>query len=560
MTDELDRELLRAVLQHVLDNGAFPAAPGFERKHAPDSGRLEELIARGLLKIVKNRYYLSLQGLHACQSKEADEQLEQCRTMLPKLQEAWRLRRGVFGDVEDLHDRLQASSEEHLVRYVDVPLGFLVASGLVIARLSDSTGLPFADIDLEGLLYIDGIDAYLAPPQPPTSPVDFTGIALRRVEISGYRPFVGFSGDLGDLTVIIGANAAGKSSLFDFLRFVGFAAQNPLPPEIDPRCAGRLVFHAGGEDRISFALTAGRRSPEPIHYEVEIHGPIGSPRVVRERLFLERPSEAGDPLILLDLRGGRGSVRDLDAGQQQPPWTVPPNELALRRAIAPNMPTLSRFQSFLTSWRFYGGFDTSPSAAVRRPAQIEEGPTLAEDGANLSAVLHWLMLEHRAAWEELESYLRATIPGFLSLGVKTRAKGMVIGVLREAGLEEELTLADLSDGTLRLLCWLALAVSPSGPRLMCLDEPEIGLHPRVLPILAGALQLAAAHAQILIATHSPQFLSQFALEDIAVMRKEEGRAVFVRPADSEALRREVEEIGGDVLARLFVSDELEVRS
>lgn len=106
--------------------------------------------------------------------------------------------------------------------------------------------------------------------------------------------------------------------------------------------------------------------------------------------------------------------------------------------------------------------------------------------------------------------------------------------------------------------WLALAVSPSLPPLICIDEPEIGLHPRVLPVLAGAFRLAAARSQILIATHSPHLLAQFALEEVAVMRKEEGRATFVRPATSQALRNEVEEIGGEALARLFLTEELEV--
>jgi predicted ATPase len=103
-------------------------------------------------------------------------------------------------------------------------------------------------------------------------------------------------------------------------------------------------------------------------------------------------------------------------------------------------------------------------------------------------------------------------------------------------------------------------LAPSIPPLICLDEPELGLHPRVLPILAGLLRIAAARSQILVATHSPYLLSQFTLDEIAVMRKENGRAVFVRPGNSKALRREIEELGGEALSQLHISDELEVRS
>jgi len=170
------------------------------------------------------------------------------------------------------------------------------------------------------------------------------------------------------------------------------------------------------------------------------------------------------------------------------------------------------------------------------------------------------MSEHVGAWQDLETQLRSAIPGFLSLGVQPRGgPGRVIGVWREQDVKEDLTLADLSDGTLRLLCWATLCLAPSIPPLVCIDEPELGLHPRVLPLLAGLLRLASARSQILVATHSPYFLSQFSLDEIAVMRKDDGGAVFLRPGTSEALRREVEELGGEALAQLHISDELEVR-
>jgi predicted ATPase len=135
----------------------------------------------------------------------------------------------------------------------------------------------------------------------------------------------------------------------------------------------------------------------------------------------------------------------------------------------------------------------------------------------------------------------------------------VMGSWREAGVDGELTFADLSDGTLRFLCWATLCLSRKAP-LVCIDEPEIGLHPRVLPVLAGLLRQASTESQLLVATHSPYFLSQFSLEEIAVMKKVDGRAVFARPASNEALRREIEELGSSELVRQHISDELEVRS
>jgi len=382
---------------------------------------------------------------------------------------------------------------------------------------------------------------------------------IELIEISGYRPFSGFAASPGPLTVLIGANASGKSSLFDALRLLSYAAQNPLPPEIDPRLGASVaLFHAGGPERIEL-LVRTQLEGRPLRYEVSIQGPVGTPRIARELLASVAGPEEGEPHAFLDFHQGTGRVSASDDAIRTPQWTLPPNELALRRALSPDLGVPAQFLAFVSSWRFYGAIDVSPQAAARRPSYVDEFAVPADDGSNLSMVLSSLFLQYPEAWQELETALRTAIPGFESISVKPRgAKGMVIGVWRERGVKDELTLADLSDGTLRLLWWLALAFSPHLPPLVCIDEPELGLHPRVLPVLAGAFKIASSRAQFLIATHSPHFLSQFDLEDIAVMRKEEGRAVFVRPATSDALRREVEEIGGEAIAKLFLSEELEV--
>src|SRR5205807_9728609 len=110
-----------------------------------------------------------------------------------------------------------------------------------------------------------------------------------------------------------------------------------------------------------------------------------------------------------------------------------------------------------SAWRFYSGFEVSSSAAIRRPAQTEPEPALREDGGNLSAVLLWLNRQHSAAWDELESHVRSAVPGFRSLNVTpSGGPGTVVGVWREAGISGDLTLADLSDGTRRVLCWATL--------------------------------------------------------------------------------------------------------
>lgn len=563
------RGLLEEVLQQVHASGAFPRVQEFRVAHERQRALLDELVEQGYLNVrhppslydddrTWDRYVLTTTGLFACTSDAARAAVAEFDELLPSLQDAYRKRPGYTWHAGELAGFLGRPSQ-HTARTLAL-FSDLMTSG---DWLPDENGL-VADIEFsESILGLEPLG------WPTRDEVDKPGYGesagqIDTIDLTGYRPFSGFAAQLRDLTIIIGANASGKSSLFDFLRFVSFAASNPLPPEIDPRSVGKRLFHANGPEQIELALVVRYGDAESLRYEVGIQGPIGAPRVTREQLAgTARLSSSGaTPFVFLSFGNGRGVVRDpAERKLRRPVWTVAPNELALRRALDPTLVTLSRFQAFVTAWRFYAGFDVSSSAAMRRPVLSEPSPMLAEDGSNLSAVLFSLVSEHPDAWGELETLLRSAVPGFLSLAVKPRGgPGTVMGIWREQGIKDELTLADLSDGTLRFLCWATLCLSPNIPPLICIDEPEIGLHPRVLPVLAGVLRLASARSQILVATHSPYFLSQFKLDEIAVMKKEDGKAVFKRPATSESLRQEIEELGSESLALMHISDELEARS
>jgi predicted ATPase len=234
----------------------------------------------------------------------------------------------------------------------------------------------------------------------------------------------------------------------------------------------------------------------------------------------------------LEFENGRGTVRTVRWTTPRPrvlaaSHTLPPDRLVLRGELEPALRSAASVRAFVSGWRFYPGFDVSRSAALRRPVLSEPEPLLAADGANLSAVLFHLMVEHPERWRELEASLREAQPSFHALSVKPRGgPGTVLGVWREAGAGGELTLADLSDGTLRLLCLAALCLSPWKAPLVGLDGPELGLHPRVLPVLARLLRRASTESQLLVATQSPALLAELPPEAVGVMKKVEGRAVW----------------------------------
>lgn len=556
MTDgDARREIFKALLEEADQAQAFPEVDRFRARFEGRRDVLDTLEGEHAIRIFDGlkAYVPTLRGLRVHEGAPADRWLQGVAELLPLLQEAYRRAPGRETEAHELigHHGLDAWAVQRGLVLLFEELPVLRGSTWDLDRYF------IASVEVAGTVLDYTPADLLGTPEIERLPDD-APVTLRRIEISGYRPFRDLDASLGDLTVIIGANAAGKSALLDFVRFMSDAVSEPLPPEIDRRCIGKALFHAGGPQKISCALTVdlGR----PLRYEVEIHGPVGTPRVMRERLATTEPVHPADPrpFAFLDFRGGSGDLRDPEQVTLMPaPWKALPGELALRRMLDQRYTAAYRLREAIGAWRVYAGFDVSAESRMRQPAVTENAPVLAEDGHNLSAVLLWLQTEYPDVWAELETHLRSVIPSFRALRVRLRGRGQAMAVWREDGVDEELTLADLSDGTLRFLGWAALCLAPELPPLICVDEPETGLHPRVLPVLAGLLRSASERAQIIVTTHAPYFLAQFELDDIAVMRKEDGRAVFARPGSSAALRAMLEELGGDELMRMHVSDELE---
>ncbi len=386
--------------------------------------------------------------------------------------------------------------------------------------------------------------------------------SVRSLTLRGYRPFADFTAQFSPLEVIVGANSSGKSSLFEFLKFLRDAVHQEIPPEIVTGSVGQQIFHRPGPDRFSWSVEVDLLRRVRVYYQGEVLGPVGKTRVVFEQVRASRPiiQDDEDPYLFMDIRDREGVVQEPDAGGLKPQELSlrKPNQLALSVMTNPQLETLYHLREFVAGWRFYNAF-TINNAKIRTSVPIQQTPVLHEDGGNLSAVLFYLMTEYPLIFDELKTHLRSAVPGFRNLTVKARGgPGEVIAFWQERGVDEELSLADLSDGTLRFLAWATLCLLPEPPTLIGIDEPGQGLHPRTLPILAGLFEKASARTQWLLATHASYFLAQFDLSHIAVMKREAGGRVYLKPGDSAALRASLEDFGVAELEVMHRSDELEV--
>ncbi len=374
---------------------------------------------------------------------------------------------------------------------------------------------------------------------------------MTALSIRGYRPFRDFTATLSPLEVIVGSNGAGKTALFEFLKFLRDSVRLEIPPEIIPGTSGRQLFYVGGESQFWWSADIDSKE-QPLRYLGELNGSFGQFNLAYERIWTlevtDKPSE-----LYLYRSDNKAFFKEGNLQQNIRPNA---NQLALSMATNPDFPNIYNTREYMLGWRFYGT-NAIANDRIRQPVPPEEKPILREDGGNLSAVLFYLMTEHRQTFDDLQQSLRLMIPGFKGIIVKARGRGEVMAFWQEQGVDDDLSLADVSDGILRLLCWSVLCFVPEPPVLICIDEPDQGVHPRTLPLLAGLFQKASQRTQILLTTHSSYFLTQFPLTSIAVMRKTNGAAEFLKPANSQLLIDTLGDFGTAELEHLHRSDELE---
>ncbi len=201
-------------------------------------------------------------------------------------------------------------------------------------------------------------------------------------------------------------------------------------------------------------------------------------------------------------------------------------------------------QSFISAIRVYALEPNAIAAAV----QLQPNMELERNGRNLAGVLDRLRDSHEEVFDGLKAELRNWLPEFDNLVFETPGSGMRSIQLRQAFSKQVIASSDLSDGTLIALALLAIAYSPNPPSLVCLEEPDRGLHPRLLRDVRDALyrlsypeqfKLARKPVQVIATTHSPYFVDLFKdhPEEIIVAEKNsDGTASFKSLAEDEKLR------------------------
>jgi predicted ATPase len=349
--------------------------------------------------------------------------------------------------------------------------------------------------------------------------------AYRRVVIStlaieNYRSLRRLVLPVAALNVVTGGNGSGKSSLYRALRLLADNSRNGAVAAL-AREGGLPSTLWAGPEKVGRSVREGRHpvqgtaqgkpvglrlgfGADDFSYAIDFGFPVRSetafaldPEIKRECIWsgpVLRPSA-----LLCDRNNNIVRLRDDDGTWASPNPIRAYDSMLSEFADPQRAPEVLSLRERIRSWRFYDYFRTDATAPARRSQVGTRTPVLGPDGADVAAALQTIREIGNAA--ALNAAVDLAFPGS-HISIERDSNGHLDLRLRQHGLLRPLGVAELSDGTLRYLLWIAALLTPRPPGLLVLNEPETSLHSDLLQPLAQLISSASANSQIIAVSHS----------------------------------------------------------
>ncbi|SDG70497.1 AAA family ATPase [Roseospirillum parvum] len=360
--------------------------------------------------------------------------------------------------------------------------------------------------------------------------------ALKDVELKNLTP----------LTVFVGPNGSGKSTVFDVFAFLSECFNDGLRRAWDRRGRFKELRSRGADGPIEIELKFKIPNVPLITYRLTLDERGGQPIVAKERLSWTR-GRGGRPFDFLNYGSGDGFA--IKADQPDPDAERENEALAAPDMLAVNTlgqferhPRVKALREFITGWHL------SYLSATDTRGTPEAGPHehLSRSGDNLANVIQYLHERHPETLEAVLSRLTRRVPRLEKVTAQPLADGRLLLQIKDAPFREPVLARFASDGTLKLLSYLVLMNDPQPFPLIGIEEPENFLHPMLLYELAEECQTASAHSQLMVTTHSPQFVNALKPQQAWILwRGRDGYAKATRAAAVQGIP-EMMEAGGQL--------------
>lgn len=339
--------------------------------------------------------------------------------------------------------------------------------------------------------------------------------SLDKVTIKGFKSIALLEEfELKSLNIIVGANGAGKSNFIAFFKLLNALIEGNL---------NRFIRDSGGAvDQ----LFDGPKKTKKIEFSTRF-----GPRGFRFNLVA---TPSNDVAIEDEARFYNQSPN--------PWWSLGDSSTGHSKMVSEvkNNTSDARYSQpvydAINSWKIYHFHDTSSSAPMRGYEIVQDNKVLRRDAANIGAFLLKLCNEHKSEYKEIVNAIKLVTPFFDDFQLEPRKSGDKEEVnlsWSQKGSDYPMQPYHLSDGSIRFICLATVLLQPHPPSTIIIDEPELGLHPAAIAILAELIKAASERTQVVIATQSSELITYFSIEDIIVANRKDGATTFTRLVEKD---------------------------
>ena len=342
------------------------------------------------------------------------------------------------------------------------------------------------------------------------------------------------------MCVVVGANGTGKSTLFSVFGFLKDALTEDVHVALTKLGGSRGFQEARSRDTsgpIEIELKFREQDNSPlITYFLAINEDEDGPFVERELLKYRRGS-SGQPWHFLNFSKGEGQAvtNEPDQVLNEQDLKREPQTLKSRDTLAvKGLAQFKKFPAALALGELISNWHISDFHIQRARPEQEAGHAehLSKEGDNLSLVTEHLYKRHRPVFDKVIDRLKRRVPGITHVEAKTTEEGRVLLRFQDGSFTDPFLARHVSDGTIKMFAYLVLLFDPSPHPLLCVEEPENQLYPKLLTELAEEFRdYARRGGQVFISTHSPDFLNACDIEEVYWLVKERGYTSIRRASD-----------------------------
>lgn len=368
-----------------------------------------------------------------------------------------------------------------------------------------------------------------------------------KIESIELKNFKGFKEvrmtDIPDFCVVVGANGSGKTTLFDVFGFLkdcltynvskAFQSRGGFSEVVSRGCSTGTIHM---ELKFRMLISDVERL---VTYQLQIDQQKGKPRVKREILRYKRGAY-GSPFHFLDFTNGHGyaitNEEDFDKTDEEltrENQTLDSNDVLAIKGLGQfqRFKAANAFRQMIENWHV-SDFHINLARGSKDAAGFDEH--LSVSGDNLQLVAKNLYDNEPEIFQKIIIQMKKRVPGVGSVEPEPTADGRLLLKFQDGAFKDPFIDKYVSDGTIKMFAYLVLLYDPTPHPLLCVEEPENQLYPKLLWELAEEFRSYALRGgQVFVSTHSPDFLNAVKLDEVFWLEKESGYTQIKRASQNE---------------------------